>query len=142
MCYIHKCTQQVLAEICCTGEIPNVIDDLVMGFDYLGLVLDGHMKENNIVLMVSLDGAQLYNHKDADCWLYIWRLVNLSPNKQYKKINVLPGGFIPGPNKPKNIDSFSMLAYITSLHFRMKGLGFGMQIRTLCFSLTCICYTP
>ncbi|KAF9219828.1 hypothetical protein BS17DRAFT_797917 [Gyrodon lividus] len=30
----------------------------------------------------------------------------MSPDKCYKKINVIPGGFIPGPNKPKNVDSF------------------------------------
>ena len=57
MRYLHQRTQEVLANICCTGEIPNVIDDLAMGFDYLGPVLDGHIKENNIVLMVSIDGA-------------------------------------------------------------------------------------
>lgn len=77
-----------------------------MGLDYLGPVLDGHIKENDIVLMVLIDGAQLYEHKDSDCWMYIWVLVNLSPDKQYKKIHVRPGGFIPGPNKPKNLDSF------------------------------------
>ena len=30
-------------------------------------VIDGDIKENDIVLMVSLDGAQLYEHKDLDC---------------------------------------------------------------------------
>lgn len=32
--------------------------------------------------------------------------MDFSPDERYKKIHVLPGGFIPGPNKPKNIDSF------------------------------------
>ena len=32
--------------------------------------------------------------------------MDLSPNERYKKRHVLPGGFIPGPNKPKNLDSF------------------------------------
>jgi hypothetical protein len=88
-----------------TQTIP-VIDDIAMGRDYLGAVLDGDIKENDIVLMVSLDGAQLYESKQSDCWMYIWIIVNLSPDKRYRKIHVRPGGFIPGPNKPKNLDSF------------------------------------
>lgn len=38
--------------------------------------------------------------------MYIWIIVNLSPNKHYHKIHVWPGEFILGPNKPKNVDSF------------------------------------
>ncbi|KAF9220176.1 hypothetical protein BS17DRAFT_669277, partial [Gyrodon lividus] len=56
--------------------------------------------------MVSLDGAQLYEHKDSSCLIYIWVIVNLSPDKCYQKVNVRPGGFIPGPNKLENLDSF------------------------------------
>lgn len=32
--------------------------------------------------------------------------MDISPNERYKKKHVLPGGFIPGPNKPKNLDLF------------------------------------
>jgi hypothetical protein len=32
--------------------------------------------------------------------------MDLPPEIRYKKDHVLPGGFIPGPNKPKNLDSF------------------------------------
>ncbi|KAF8835413.1 hypothetical protein BDN67DRAFT_1039871 [Paxillus ammoniavirescens] len=88
-----------------TGEIP-VVDDVVMGWDFLGAVPDGDIKPDDIVVMVSLNGAQLYQSKESDCWIYIWVLLNMSPNKRHKKINVIPGGFIPGPNKPKNVDSF------------------------------------
>ena len=56
--------------------------------------------------MMSLDGAQLYQSKQSDCWIYIWVLLDLSPDLRYKKRHVFPGGFIPGPNKPKNVESF------------------------------------
>jgi hypothetical protein len=59
-----------------------------------------------MVLMLSIDGAQLYQSKQSDCWIYIWVVYDLAPDKRYKKKYVLPGGFIPGPNKPKNVDSF------------------------------------
>lgn len=59
--------------------------------------------------MLSIDGAQLYAHKASDFWIYIWVIMDLAPDERYKKRHVLPGGFIPGPNKPKNIDSFLFL---------------------------------
>ncbi|KAG2749072.1 hypothetical protein P692DRAFT_20780095, partial [Suillus brevipes Sb2] len=105
MRYLYERTQQILAQIRATQTVP-VISDIAMGWDYLGAVLDGDIKENDIVLMVSLDGAQLYEKKQSDCWMYIWIIINLSPDKRYRKIHVRPGGFIPGPNKPKNVDSF------------------------------------
>lgn len=57
-----------------------------------------------MVLMLSMDGAQLYEHKASDCWIYIWIIFDLSPELRYKKKYVLPSGFIPG--KPKIVDSF------------------------------------
>jgi len=33
-------------------------------------------------------------------------LLNLAPDRRYKKKHVFIGGFIPGPNNPKNTDSF------------------------------------
>ncbi|KAF8834607.1 hypothetical protein BDN67DRAFT_992628 [Paxillus ammoniavirescens] len=105
MQYLHERTQQVLEHLRETGEIP-VIDNVIMGWDFLSAVLDGDIKPDDIVVMVSLNGAQLYQSKESDCWIYVWVLLNMSPDKRYKKINVIPGGFIPGPNKPKNDDSF------------------------------------
>ncbi len=56
--------------------------------------------------MLSIDGAQLYESKKSDAWIYIWVVLDRSPDSRYKKKCVLPGGFIPGPNNPKNTDSF------------------------------------
>jgi hypothetical protein len=67
---------------------------------------DKHIGEDNIVLMFSIDSAQLYTMKASACWIYIWVILDLAPERQYKKKHVLIGGFIPGPNNPKNLDSF------------------------------------
>ena len=56
--------------------------------------------------MLSIDSAQLYAHKSLDCWIYLWIIMDLSPDEQYKKWHILPGGFIPGPNKSKNLNLF------------------------------------
>jgi len=105
MDYLRQRTEEVLQQIRETGGIP-VVDNIAMGWDYLGAVLDGDIKSHDVIVMVSLDGAQLYDSKESDCWIYIWIIVNLPPDKRYRKLHVCPGGFIPGPNKPKNVDSF------------------------------------
>ncbi|KIK91404.1 hypothetical protein PAXRUDRAFT_149576 [Paxillus rubicundulus Ve08.2h10] len=116
MHYLYEHTQEIIMHLRETGEIP-VIDDIAMGLHYLSPVLDGDIKENDIFLMVSLNGVQLYEHKDSDCWMYVWIIVNLAPDQRYQKIHVRHGRFIPGPNKPKNLDSFLCIGvhHVTAL---------------------------
>jgi hypothetical protein len=85
------------------GRIP-VYEDFIHGADYIRIL--PNIGDHDTVLLFSIDGAQLYASKQSDCWIYIWVVMDLSPDRRYKKSHVLPGGFIPGPNKPKNIDSF------------------------------------
>jgi hypothetical protein len=75
--------------------------------DLIEAFWDAHIGEDDIVLMFSIDGVQLYMIKVSVCWIYIWVMLNLAPKRRYKKKkHVLIGGFIPGPNNPKNLDSF------------------------------------
>ena len=80
--------------------------DVLHGTDMISVFQDRCIDEDDIVLMFSIDGAQLYAMKASACWIYIWVLLNLSPTERYKKNRIFIGGFIPGPNNPKNIDSF------------------------------------
>jgi len=80
--------------------------DVLHGTDLIGAFQDGRIHEDDIILMFSINGAQLYAKKVLSCWIYIWVLLNLSPTERYKKHRVFVGSFIPGPNNPKNIDSF------------------------------------
>jgi len=75
--------------------------------------------------MFSVDGAQLYAKKASACWIYIWVLFNLSPDRRYKKKHVFIGGFIPGPNNPKNLDSFCFLDLLISPPSKEKVFVFG-----------------
>ncbi|KAI0372483.1 hypothetical protein BV20DRAFT_939965 [Pilatotrama ljubarskyi] len=84
----------------------EVLEDIYHSSDYLDAVQAGEILDDDTVVMLSLDGAQLYESKQSDCWFYIWVLYDLSPDRRYKKRYVLPGGVIPGPKKPKNVDSF------------------------------------
>jgi hypothetical protein len=83
---------------------------------------DGRIGEDDITLMFSIDGAQLYAMKNSSCWIYIWVLLNLSLAERYKKNHVFIGSFIPGPNNPKNIDSFLFLGLQHLVSLQKEGL--------------------
>ncbi|KAG1838385.1 hypothetical protein DFJ58DRAFT_718750 [Suillus subalutaceus] len=75
MQYLHEHTQQILAQLRATQSIP-VIDDIAAGWDYLAAVLANDIKQDDIVLMV------------PDCWMYVWIILNLSPDKRYQKVHI------------------------------------------------------
>ncbi|KAL7279560.1 hypothetical protein ACG7TL_005959 [Trametes sanguinea] len=80
--------------------------DIASGSELLSRVADGSIKKHDAVLMFSIDGAQLYQNKESDCWMSLWLLGNIRPDKRYKKPYMLPGVIIPGPNHPQDLDSF------------------------------------
>jgi len=103
--YLRKEREHVLSDINRKGCLDRY-SDVLHGTDLIEAFWDARIGEDNIVLMFSIDGTQLYAMKASTCWIYIWVLLNLAPKRQYKKKHVLIGGFIPGPNNPKNLDSF------------------------------------
>ncbi|KAI0716628.1 hypothetical protein C8Q76DRAFT_577681, partial [Earliella scabrosa] len=59
------------------GSVPlDRISDLFYGSEYL----DAHdIKDDDMVVLLSIDGAQLYANKSSDCWFLIWVIFDLSP---------------------------------------------------------------
>ena len=104
MQYRRNKTADILREH--TEGTQDGYDDILGGYAYLDAVENGKIRDNETVLMLSMDGAQLLRNKKSDCWIYIWILLDLAPGERYKVRNIIPGGVIPGPGKPKNIDSF------------------------------------
>ena len=51
--------------------------DVLHGSDIIQAFQNEHIGEDNIILMFSIDGAQLYVKKVSVCWIYIWVLMNL-----------------------------------------------------------------
>lgn len=98
-------TAEIIAHLQ-NGGLPLAYDDVYHGQEYLEAVLRGDISTDDMVLLFSIDGAQLYAKKLSDCWIYIWVIFDYSPDLCYKKKMVLPGSIIPGPNKPKHPNSF------------------------------------
>jgi hypothetical protein len=76
------------------------------GSDYIEAVKAGHIDENTVLMMLSIDGTQLYHDKESDCWFFVWIIHNLAPELRFKKKYILPGGFVPGPNSPDMTELF------------------------------------
>jgi hypothetical protein len=117
MSYRRQKTEELLRERNGSAGISEIYDDVLSGEAYLSAVEDGSIGEDDTVLMFSMDGAQLYRHKESDCWIYIWIILDLAPDERYKIRNILPGGVIPGPKPPGNVDSFLLpgLAHLSAL---------------------------
>ena len=117
MRYRWERTRELRRERARSNGTLDVFDDILCGEAYLDLVDNGDIKEYDSVLMLSMDGVQLYESKKSDCWIYVWILVDLAPDKRYQVRNILPGGVIPGPEPPGDFDSFLFpgLAHISAL---------------------------
>ena len=117
MFYRSTKTQDLHQEFEESEIAPEIYDDILCGQTYLDATKEAPIDEYDTVLMLSIDGAQLYKNKKSDCWIYIWIILDLGPDERYKIRNILPGGIIPGPEKPKNLDSFLFpgLAHVSAL---------------------------
>lgn len=99
-------TESLLSELANNDGFPKNYSDVFDGSQYMAAFDEGLIKEDDIVLMLSIDGAQLFMSKQSDCWICIWVVFDHSPDVRYKKPFVLPAFTIPGPNAPRNMDSF------------------------------------
>ena len=54
-----------------SNEVIEEYDDICQGEDILCSFHNGNIGEHDFVLMLSVDGAQLYQSKQSDCWIYI-----------------------------------------------------------------------
>jgi hypothetical protein len=94
-----------LEQVQALGHVSS-FKDFTSGSALLERFAKGLISEDDILLLFSADGAQLYRHKDSDCWMATFTILNLPPDMRYKMSRMLPQVFIPGPNKPKQMDSF------------------------------------
>jgi hypothetical protein len=81
-------------------------DDLCCGSEYLDHVESGKILDDDMVLVLSMDGAQLYRDKGSDTLFAIGMLADYAPEIRHQKDKVMPLFTIGGPNSPKNYDSF------------------------------------
>ncbi|KAF9495305.1 hypothetical protein BDN71DRAFT_1482744 [Pleurotus eryngii] len=118
MAYRDKKTHKVL-EMIQTIQSP---DDMVT--EYLSLYKATGLTSNDT----------LYQNKASDMWLYIWIIEDVIPGTRYKKKRVLPSGFIPGPLKPKILNSFIFQGIHHVSALQQENNGCGMHIWDACLA--------
>ena len=79
-----------------------VYDDIFSGDHVMDLCET--LTEDDMTVVFSIDGAQLYQNKKSDTWIAIWIVMDYDPKTRYKKKHFIPGLMIPGPHKPKHVD--------------------------------------
>jgi len=106
----------------------RIYDDIFCGSDICQFAEDVKMGPNDITVSFSLDGAQLYQNKKSDTWIGIWMVNDFDPITRFKLKHVLPAIVIPGPNKPKNIDSFLFRSFYHLSALQRENNGTGMRM--------------
>ena len=106
MHYCERAMTDILKYAWAHGWKLREYNNTTCSCDYLGAVKTRKIKPQNVIIQLSLDGAQLYPDKDSDCWIFIYIIHNLPPKLRYQKRLVFLTGFILGPEKMKDCDSF------------------------------------
>jgi hypothetical protein len=67
MRYRTNRTQEIFEELEHENGHKKSWSDFIDGSDYIHAVAEGKIKDDDTVLMMSIDGAQLYKSKASDC---------------------------------------------------------------------------
>jgi hypothetical protein len=90
-----------------TNKNDDDLDDIFDGEIYKELVNKNLFNDKrDVVFTASCDGYQIFKQKTDDCWLFLMINNNLEPTLRVKKENLLIPFLIPGPNQPKNFNTF------------------------------------
>ncbi|KAF7378356.1 hypothetical protein MSAN_00261700 [Mycena sanguinolenta] len=88
--------------------------DFFDGTNYIDTVHTEKIERGDNILMLSVDGAQLYRNKTSDCWTAAWMLMDRPLNIRFKKRAILPDVIIPGRKNPNTAIASSIPDSITS----------------------------
>ncbi|KAI8999089.1 hypothetical protein BD414DRAFT_407768, partial [Trametes punicea] len=89
MAYLSGMMEEVLTKLERHDNLDS-FDDISHGSKFWGAYAAGQISSDDVVVALSIDGAQLYRNKKSDCWVYIWVILSLGPDKRYRKRYVLP----------------------------------------------------
>jgi hypothetical protein len=85
----------------------NEIGDIFDGELYKHMVQRGFFQdERDIALLATADGYQLFRQKTEENWIIMFINGNLPPDQRVKKENMLIAAMFPGPQAPKDFNSF------------------------------------
>ncbi|KAG6915362.1 hypothetical protein DXG01_011972 [Tephrocybe rancida] len=110
------------------NDADMVYDDIFCGSDLVEFAESINITSRDTMISFSVDGVQLYQNKKSDTWIGVFLVNNYSPNLRFKQTKVLPGIIIPGPNKPKLIDSFLFCTFYHLAALQHENNGEGLAV--------------
>ena len=124
--YYDRKTSEIINAFNAAETINELIyDNIFSGWDYLDMAERLSLTEDDTTVILSIDGAQLYQNKKSNTWIAIWIVADYNPNTRYLQKHILPAAIIPGPNKSKHIDSllFRSIQHLSALQHANNGTG-------------------
>ncbi|KAJ7187369.1 hypothetical protein C8R46DRAFT_879601 [Mycena filopes] len=90
--YRERLTRRILKDLADNDDVKTLpYTDFFDGSDYIEAERSGKIKPGDNVLMLSVDGAQLYRNKTSDCWIAAWVVLDKPPWTRYKKTGIYHG---------------------------------------------------
>src|SRR5215216_1999139 len=90
-----------------TDKEDDDLNDIFDGKIYKELVNEKLFEDKrDVAFTASCDGYQIFKQKTDDCWLFLLINNNLHSSLHVKKENLLIPFLIPGPNQPKDFNTF------------------------------------
>ncbi|KZW02952.1 hypothetical protein EXIGLDRAFT_577068, partial [Exidia glandulosa HHB12029] len=117
MDYWDARTSELLAQLELDEPI-KLFDDITCGSDVLTAMLKEQLDPDDTVLIMTMDGAQLYRNKVSGCWMVAFVMATMGPDCRYKKQYIVPAATVPGPHKPEIMESvlFRTLQHISAVN--------------------------
>ena len=115
----RRVMEPLIANLRAGGSI-DVYEDVYCSSILLDAARRGDLTPDDTLLMLSIDGAQLYQSKQSDCWIYIWVLLDIAPDLHYKEEVRSSGQLHSWPQKTQE-SGFFRLHWVASPLGATKG---------------------
>ena len=122
----RKVTEIIEAFNAANSDLELIFDDIFAGDHIMDLCET--LTEDDVTVVFSIDGAQLYQNKKSDTWIAIWIVMDYNPTTRYKKKRFIPGVMIPGPHKPKHLDSYTFRSFHHLSALQRENDGAGLSV--------------
>jgi hypothetical protein len=84
MSYRDRKIKEILKDFEVIDPTEAVYDDIFCGEDLRKLSQELNLTSDDTTVIISLDGAQLYQNKKSDTWIAIWIVTDYSPKTRYR----------------------------------------------------------
>ena len=107
MRYRQKETMRMRALFASGATFDSIpLEDYIFGRTYVAIDSKKRFCQDDVCLSLSVDGKNLFRSNDFNIWPVLLLNLNLPPDERCKIEHMIPFGFIPGPNNPKNLETF------------------------------------